>query len=505
MKKIYSFIALALVVALSAKAQVNSIVDLFGKYHFTADIEVTEFGKTYESSFSNDCEVTFTWDDLGIYEGRFINLAGATADDQHISYIDTDAHTLTVVNPNGGNYYVWSKISMANEFGDYPYSINAEQRGYNTIKYTYDPDTKTIYMPDFTFVKAYFGTQTCDLVATVRNAKLELVEPLYRNVDNLEGTWEYSPAYFSGDDIPHIITFELVKTGDSNREYNAIMQFGDYTVTLPATFDSNTLVITFDDTYLDADKTLALYDFNLDSKQGTIEFHEVNSKSLKNSNPFAVGRLNADGDVETVQYWMDGSAKKADTRTYEWAGYYTVKAHETNVQTNEERDVEFPMEIKEDGGYYMTTFWSGMDELYNNTYGGLTLTLSGNELSATFSAGQPLQAIEAGVLYYYIFDGEMSDGKITMSVNEDASGIDISEFVVGKFYYDLSGDNEPIYYYTNVTAAKSELPDAISSTPAAKASASGIYTISGTRVAALQKGLNIVKDADGSVKKILVK
>ena len=64
-------------------------------------------------------------------------------------------------------------------------------------------------------------------------------------------------------------------------------------------------------------------------------------------------------------------------------------------------------------------------------------------------------------------------------------------------------DNVELTYYG--TESKKEPTNAISSPKESSPSVTAIYTLSGTKVSALQKGINLVKMSDGSVKKVLVK
>ena len=73
MKKNYFstfFAALMLLVAMPATAQVSSLANLFGKYNFSATMEVTAEGESYRDKFSNDCVVTIEKDDYGYFVGR---------------------------------------------------------------------------------------------------------------------------------------------------------------------------------------------------------------------------------------------------------------------------------------------------------------------------------------------------------------------------------------------------------------------------------------------------
>ena len=63
MKKSYfMLVCLMLFMAVQATAQVSSIVDLFGKYKFTATIEFTAEGEAYKSQLPAECDAEISED-----------------------------------------------------------------------------------------------------------------------------------------------------------------------------------------------------------------------------------------------------------------------------------------------------------------------------------------------------------------------------------------------------------------------------------------------------------
>ena len=59
MKKLYLlFTMAALLFTVSANAAVESMADLFGKYKFTATVNVTDAGQSYTEHFKSECDVT---------------------------------------------------------------------------------------------------------------------------------------------------------------------------------------------------------------------------------------------------------------------------------------------------------------------------------------------------------------------------------------------------------------------------------------------------------------
>lgn len=77
MKKNYFstfFAALMLLVATPATAQVSGIADLFGKYQFSADMEITAVGEGFSGKFTNECEVTIGKKNPSIWQEQSLAL-----------------------------------------------------------------------------------------------------------------------------------------------------------------------------------------------------------------------------------------------------------------------------------------------------------------------------------------------------------------------------------------------------------------------------------------------
>ena len=115
-KNYFSFLiaALMLFVAMPVSAQVSSVVELFGKWQFTADVDVKN--ESYKNLISKSCEVIITKG--GEYTATISNFAGsATA--LKINKFNADAQTLTYNNPNSPQ--LWSPLAMSFGDGKYPY------------------------------------------------------------------------------------------------------------------------------------------------------------------------------------------------------------------------------------------------------------------------------------------------------------------------------------------------------------------------------------------------
>ena len=93
MKKIYFstlFAALMLFVATPATAQITSVTGFYGKWQFTADVDVKN--QNYADLVSNSFEVVITKGDNG-YPAKMTNFAGSE-EILNINSFDADTQTL---------------------------------------------------------------------------------------------------------------------------------------------------------------------------------------------------------------------------------------------------------------------------------------------------------------------------------------------------------------------------------------------------------------------------
>ena len=118
-KNYFMLVCLMLFMAVQATAQVSSIVDLFGKYKFTADIEFTAEGEAYKSQLPAECDAEISVD--GTYIAKIVGFAGSQTQ-QNINAISIEQSMLKVTNLN--NPALWSNgLILANENGDNPYGV----------------------------------------------------------------------------------------------------------------------------------------------------------------------------------------------------------------------------------------------------------------------------------------------------------------------------------------------------------------------------------------------
>ena len=465
MKKNYFsilFAALMLFVAMPASAQVSSVADLFGKYKFTADVTVSDAGKSLTEHFSNDCDVVITKCSYNIYDGEIQGLAGATAV-QKINGIDTDQNAIKITNPNGSG--VWGGgLYMSNIDGAYPFAQDAV---YGDLLYTYDVTTKTITLPNFTLVTCNHGEQSATIIATFTNAKLTLVESESIELADLSGEWHYTAGKgtydtMEGSTLPLEWDMTLTAKDESNKAYDLSIVLGDFEpLALTATFDGAKLTIPFDSVYFDATNKICLWDPYGGRYKGGIEFNLASENAMTLSMMY-IRQDSISEEVKggAVQYYMNGLAKRESTEevTDSWDGVYNVKGSLAYVAIEDyEYPTEFEMEVQyfEEWEIYLITKFFGNDVTSLNN-GGIRLTPSADDPNkAEITTGGFLKTIVGGESYLCLKDMNLSNSALTLTRLEDGT-YTISDFSVSYMTYDASWNQNHSFaaFYQPVTAEK---------------------------------------------------
>ena len=440
-KNYFMLVCLMLFMAVQATAQVSSIVDLFGKYKFTADIEFTAEGEAYKSQLPAECDAVISED--GTYSAKIVGFAGSQTQ-QNITAISIEQSMLKVLNLN--NPALWSNgLLLANENGDNPYGVWDSAAGewsvetYGPVYYTFDPATKAISIPDFTVVKmSDYSAAKGTIIAKYTNVKMTLVEGATVEIADISGDWNFkagSSSYstMEGSTIPTEFAVALAKTDDTGRAYNATIAIeGFEAVTLPATFDGNTLSIAYDSTYLDAANGIRFANMNGSTvKKGAIEFKSQSEEafSLYNGFSFVIDteKENEEGDLvpatELQQWYMDGTLKlPSEAPAFDWAGVYNVKAGDLYVA--DAAGIEWPTEFQfevtyyESSDIYCVTNVFGYD-ISGINYGGLMFTPAEDGKSADINTGN-LYSLGGG-MFMKILDMNLTATPIKMTVNEDGT------------------------------------------------------------------------------------
>ena len=472
-KNYFMLVCLMLFMAMQATAQVSSIVDLFGKYKFTATVEFSAEGEAYKSQLPSECDAEISED--GTYIAKIVGFAGSQTQ-QNINAISIEQNMLKVLNLN--NPALWSNgLILANENGDNPYGVWDSAAGawavenYGPVYYTFDPATKEISIPDFTVVKmSDYTAAKGTIIAKYTNVKMTLVQATTVEIADISGDWNFkagSSTYstMAGSTIPTEFAVALAKTDDTGRAYNATFAIEGFdAVTLPATFDGNTLAIAYDSTYLDAANGIRFGNMNGSKvKQGSIEFKSQSEEafSLYSGFSFVVDSIgkNKAGDADSTyvklqQWYMDGTLKlPSEAPAFDWAGVYNVKAGDLFVQNA--AGIEWPTEFQFEVTYYETsdiycvTSVFGYD-IAGINYGGLMFTPAEDGKSADINTGN--LASLGGGMFMKILDMNLTTSPIKLTVNEDGTmsvmGLSVATGEYG------SNDNALNAYYSNLVITK---------------------------------------------------
>ena len=474
MKKCYfMLVCLMLFMASKATAQVSSIVDLFGKYKFTATVEFTAEGEAYKSQLPSECDAEISED--ATYIAKIVGFAGSQTQ-QNINEISIEQSMLKVLNLN--NPALWSNgLILANENGDNPYGVWDSAEGawavesYGPVYYTFDPATKEISIPDFTVVKmSDYTAAKGTIIAKYTNVKMTLVEATTVEIADISGDWNFkagSSTYstMAGSTIPTEFAVALAKTDDTGRAYNATFAIEGFdAVTLPATFDGNSLAIAYDSTYLDAANGIRFGNMNGSKvKQGSIEFKSQSEEafSLYSGFSFVIDSIgkNKAGDADSTyvklqQWYMDGTLKlPSEAPAFDWAGVYNVKAGDLFVQNA--AGIEWPTEFQFEVTYYETSDTYCVTSVFGYdiagiNYGGLMFTPAEDGKSADINTGN--LASLGGGMFMKILDMNLTTSPIKLTVNEDGTmsvmGLSVATGEYG------SNDNVLNAYYSNLVITK---------------------------------------------------
>ena len=475
-KNYFMLVCLMLFMAVQATAQVSSIVDLFGKYKFTANIEFTTEGEAYKNQLPTECDAEISED--ATYIAKIVGFAGSQTQ-QNINDISIEQSKVKVLNLN--NPALWSNgLLLANENGDNPYGVwdSAAQawavESYGPVYYTFDPATKEISIPDFTVVKmSDYSAPKGTIIAKYTNVKMTLVEAATVEIADISGDWNFkagSSTYstMAGSAIPTEFAVALAKTDNAGRAYNATFAIeGFEAVTLPATFDGNSLVIAYDETYLDEVKGIRFGNMNGSAvKEGSIEFKSQSAEvfSLYSGFSFVVDSIgknktdDADSTYVKLQQWyMDGTLKlPSDAPAFDWAGVYNVKIKSGNdLFIRDAAGIEWPTEFQFEVTYhetskvYCVTSVFGYDINAIN-YGGLLFTPAEDGKSVEINTGNLVSL--GGGKFMKILDMNGTTSPIKMTVNDNGS-MSIQGLSVGTGAYD-SNENSLNAFYTNLIVVK---------------------------------------------------
>ena len=418
--------------ATPAKAQVTGVSDLFGKYKFSATIEYTAEGKSYEGKFKESSDVTI--EKHAIQDGQIIGLAGSK-NGQQINKWNSESQTLEIYNPNQGG--VWGDLYMANGNGDYPFNGMKPEHAGKTYSpsYAYNAADGSITIPDFTLGKGNYQEETFTVYVKFTNVKLTLVELDKVDVADLAGDWHFKAPEggyntMEGSTIPTEFDFSLVAKDNTKKAYTATLKLGDFApVEIDATFNGTVFSLNIDSTCLD--KAERIYIINTSSVEKKpykepVTFNYTEGGALSVSSGMSIVRKDSiapDKLKGYLQWYMAGIAKRqgGEVVNQGWAGTYNFTAEAVYPVKPEVFNPEknFTMKVVEnDYGFFVTEMFG-----FVIPQGGFKFEPSKDDPSkAIIPAGvRYLKAIEPGVTYLTLGDMDGSENAITLTKKEDGS------------------------------------------------------------------------------------
>ena len=449
MRKLYALSIILSMMILSstgAKAKVSSMADLFGKYKFTATVEVTEAGKTFQEYFAAESEVIITKDAANMFEAQITGFAGAKGSEaMKVNAFSEEKQMFKVTNPSGNNYGAFGNgIFYSEADGKYPFGDVA----LGALYFTISEDAQTITVPDFTLVgNCNFDNSTCDVLAKFTNVKMVLLESEAINIPDISGNWKVTGGTgdydtMQGSVLPTEYTMTLEQNGNANAYKATISIEGIAPFTLDATFDGNTLVIPFDNVLIDEANAYYLADMN-GNLTGKFSFTYSSEKAMPAGSPLVI--VAKGGETNNyVQWWMNGSAKKqADAPAFSWAGKFKMTVGSLldfsggadSFPTESDFEITYYEVID---AYYLTSILGCNVGNVNN--GGLKLTISDEdptvaEISLTGPYGAAyLKSSDDNSVWYKMVDANGGQTPLTLKRNDDGT-FTLSNFFIVKGAY----------------------------------------------------------------------
>ena len=432
MKSVLFSMLAVFAMATPANAQGKAVSDFFGKYKFTATIEYTELGKSYEGQYKESSDVEIKKHE--IYDGQIVGLAGRP-NGQLINSWNEEKQTLNITNPSQGG--VWGDLYMANEKGDYPFHgiLPGHEDTYSTA-YTYNSADGSFSLPDFTLGKGDYQAETFQVYVKFSNVKLTLVQLDKVDVADLTGDWHFKAPEggyntMEGSTIPVEFDFNLAAKDATKKAYTATLKLGDFApVEIDASFNGSVFSLNLDSTCLDKAERIYIINTSSEDKkpyQEPVTFNYTAGGSLSMSSGMSIVRKDSiapDKLKGYLQWYMAGIAKRegGDIAQFTWDGTYNMVAEEVyDVMEGAKYPKEFTMKVQNtDYGYFVTEFLG-----FVIPQGGFSLVPDEKDpkkavIPAGYSGFRNLGTIEAGKTYYALGDQyATATGDIHLTLNDD--------------------------------------------------------------------------------------
>lgn len=471
MKKNYFyalFASLMLFMAMPASAQVSSMIDLYGKYKFTAKITPIGAGEAYKDVWTEECEVQITSSSGGLAVVK--GLAGADYA-LTISSIFPDDNSFIAVNPNGGYSYfnaIEGYHGVTNLAGKDPFDM---QESFS-MEFSYDPDTKDITVKDFAFAGFAWPEGDCvtTIYAEVKDVKMTFIEAETVVIPDIAGEWKFEGGLRNPDLSPKGFTIDLVASDETLKNWDATLVFEGYENTpfvLPATFDGSMLTIPYDSIFLSKSDSIRLGTrYSATATDGILEFKYGSSTAMAVWNYIYVRKdttkINDAGEPVVggmIYQVFQGNAyiTREDPNAYDWSGVYTVAVPEEGVTVLDE-SMEFPTEFdvvieKVAGGFAVTEFMGYSDYKYP-----ITVNADGKsaEIDLTTYYGPALLKfvgeVDGDYFYHVLSDGNGEATSLRITLQDDGT-IALGDFAIQSWLY-LAGEYNPYVLMSGAVAAR---------------------------------------------------
>lgn len=454
MRKLYALsiiLSMMILCSTGAKAKVSSMAELFGKYKFTATVEVTAAGKAYEANILKEGEVIITKDAANIYDAQITGFAVNNATEaMKVNSINTETCKFQVKNPSGNSYGAMGGLYYSDINGTYPFGeIQIE-----SLVFVYDPETKAMTCNDFSLVgNCDYSASTCEIIAKFTNVKLTLLESEKIDIADITGEWKVtagSGTYDTkeGSPLPTSYTLALAQNGNATTYKATFTVEGIAPFTLDATFDGNKLEIPYDGNLVDEAKGYRLVSM-YSGVSGNISFNYTSESSMTMGNSLVIGIISqkeVEGEkkdvIDYVQWWQNGSAKKqSDAPAFSWAGTYTAK-------TANYMDLTGGADVLPTEGETVITYYEAIDTYYitklfgfdvgNMNQGGMKLTLSADNpkeaevsLSSSPYGAIYIKSSDDMQTWYKLTDVNGQATSLKLIANEDGT-LTLGDFFVAK-------------------------------------------------------------------------
>ncbi|MDY5034779.1 MAG: hypothetical protein SO064_09920 [Prevotella sp.] len=478
MRKLYALsiiLSMMILCSIGAKAKVSSMADLFGKYKFTATVEVTGAGKAYEANILKEGEVIITKDAANIYDAQITGFAVNNATEaMKVNSINTETCKFQVKNPSGNSYGAMGGLYYSDINGTYPFG----ETQIESLVFVYDPETKAMTCNDFSLVgNCDYSASTCEIIAKFTNVKLTLLESEKIDIADITGEWKVtagSGTYDTkeGSPLPTSYTLALAQNGNANTYKATFTVEGIAPFTLDATFDGNKLEIPYDGNLVDEAKGYRLVSM-YGGVSGNISFNYTSESSMTMGNSLVIGTISqkeVEGEkkdvIDYVQWWQNGSAKKqSDAPAFSWAGTYNSKSA-NYMDLTDGADV-LPTE-----GETVITYYESIDTYYitklfgfdvgNMNQGGMKLTLSADNpkeaevsLSSSPYGAIYIKSSDDMQTWYKLTDVNGQATSLKLTANEDGT-LTLGDFFVAKGEYGKENTYVGGYQSNTLTPATEE-------------------------------------------------